>query len=248
MDQAEKRRIVEALVLSAHEPIPAARIASIVPRCKPAKVKELVDELNAEYVKQGRSYEICEVAGGYQIRTLPQYAPYVQQTLKERPLRLSQAALETLAIVAYRQPVTRAEVEHIRGVDAGAVVRSLIERKLIRIAGHRDVPGRPMLYATTKRFLEVFELEKLEDLPTLRDLRELAPEDTPAGAIVSGAEPSGGEVASGTEPADGARESSEGSESESAPGPGAGEGSATAAKSPPPAGSGGVPVAAPPVE
>jgi segregation and condensation protein B len=79
-------------------------------------------------------------------------------------------------VIAYRQPVTRAEVEHIRGVDAGAVLRSLIERKLVRIAGHRDVPGRPMLYGTTRRFLEVFELSRLEDLPTLRDLQELAPE------------------------------------------------------------------------
>ena len=203
LDQAEKRRIVEALVLASDEPIPAARIAAIVPRCKPAKVKELVDELNAEYVKQGRAFEITEVAGGYQIRTLPQYAPYVQQTLKERPLRLSQAALETLAIVAYRQPVTRAEVEHIRGVDAGAVVRSLIERKLIRISGHREVPGRPMLYSTTKRFLEVFELEKLEDLPTLRDLRELAPEDAPAGAILPGSESTSGEEGGASSRSDG---------------------------------------------
>jgi segregation and condensation protein B len=191
VEQDEKRRIVEALVLAAPEPIPAARIAGIVPRCDPAKVKELVDELNVEYVKRGRSFEICEVAGGYQMRTLPQYAPYLQQTLKERPLRLSQAALETLAIVAYRQPVTRAELEHIRGVDAGAVLRSLIERRLVRIAGHREVPGRPMLYGTTKRFLEVFELERLEDLPTLRDLRELAPEDAPTGSVLPDGRSSG---------------------------------------------------------
>ena len=90
-----------------------------------------------------------------------------------RPLRLSQAALETLAIVAYRQPVTRAEVEYVRGVDAGAVLRSLLERKLVRIAGHREVPGRPLLYGTSRRFLEVFGLTKLDDLPTLRDLEEL---------------------------------------------------------------------------
>ena len=181
MERSEKRRIVEALVLAATEPMPAARIAGIVPRGKPAEVRELIDELNKAYIEQGHAFEICEVAGGYQMRTLPQYAPYLQQTLSQRPLRLSQAALETLAIVAYRQPVTRAEVEHIRGVDVGAVVRSLIERKLLRIAGHREVPGRPMLYGTTKRFLEVFELDRLEDLPTLRDLRELAPEEVPSG-------------------------------------------------------------------
>ena len=180
MDQAEKRRIVEALILGSAVPISATRLAELIPYCKPAKAHELVEELNAEYIKHGRAFEICAVAGGYQLRSLPEFAPYLQQILKTRPLRLSQAALETLAIVAYRQPVTRAEVEQIRGVDAGPVLRGLIERKLVRIAGHRDVPGRPMLYATTRRFLEVFELSKLEDLPTLRDLQELAPQGGPA--------------------------------------------------------------------
>jgi segregation and condensation protein B len=182
MDQTEKRRIVEALILSSAEPISATRLAELIPYCKPAKADELVEELNAEYIKHGRAFEICAVAGGYQLRSLPEFAPYLQQILKTRPLRLSQAALETLAIVAYRQPVTRAEVEQIRGVDAGPVLRGLIERKLVRIAGHRDLPGRPMLYATTRRFLEVFELSRLEDLPTLRDLQELAPESALPGA------------------------------------------------------------------
>jgi segregation and condensation protein B len=176
VEVSERRRIVEALILGSPEPLSAQRIADIIPYLKPAGAKDLVQELNVEYLKQGRAFEIAEVAGGYQLRTLPEFAPYLAQTLKTRALRLSQAALETLAVIAYRQPVTRAEVEHIRGVDAGAVLRSLIERKLVRIAGHRDVPGRPMLYGTTKRFLEVFELSRLEDLPTLRDLQELAPE------------------------------------------------------------------------
>lgn len=182
MEVSERRRIVEALILGSPEPISAQRIADIIPYLKPAGAKDLVQALNVEYLKQGRAFEITEVAGGYQLRTLPEFAPYLAQTLKTRALRLSQAALETLAVIAYRQPVIRAEVEHIRGVDAGAVLRGLIERKLVRIAGHRDVPGRPMLYGTTKRFLEVFELSRLEDLPTLRDLQELAPE----GAIESG--------------------------------------------------------------
>jgi segregation and condensation protein B len=109
------------------------------------------------------------------MRTHSAYATYLQQLGSTRPLRLSNAALETLAIVAYRQPVTRAEVEHVRGVDAGPVLRGLLERKLIKMAGHRDVPGRPMLYATTKRFLEVFGLDELRDLPTLRELESLEP-------------------------------------------------------------------------
>jgi len=182
MEQSEKRRIVEALILSSTEPISAAKLAEIIPYCKTAEARELVQELNGEYIRQNRAFEIWEVAGGYQLRSLPEFASYLQQTQKTRPLRLSQASLETLAVVAYRQPVTRAEIEHIRGVDAGAVLRSLLERKLVRIAGHREVPGRPLLYATSRRFLEVFGLARLEDLPTLRDLEEFAPEAAMPGA------------------------------------------------------------------
>jgi len=123
MDRSEKRRIVEALILGAPEPLTVARLADLIPRCKPAEARELVQELNAEYAEQGRAFDIWEVAGGYQLRTLPDFASYVKQCYGTRPLRLSPAALETLAIVAYRQPVTRAEVEHIRGVDVGAVLR-----------------------------------------------------------------------------------------------------------------------------
>jgi segregation and condensation protein B len=123
------------------------------------------------------------------VRTLGEFAPYLQQTLATRPLRLSPASLETLSVVAYRQPVTRAEIEHVRGVDVGAVLRSLIERHLVRIAGHREVAGRPLLYATTRRFLEVFGLARLEDLPTLRDLEELAPAEEAAPAAAASGEP-----------------------------------------------------------
>jgi segregation and condensation protein B len=179
MERSEQRSIAEALILASPEPIPLARLASLIPHCKPALARTLVEELNAEYAQRGRAFEIWEVAGGLQLRTLPAFASYVQASQPERPLRLSQAALETLAVVAYRQPVTRAEIEHVRGVDAGPVLRSLLERDLIRIAGHREVPGRPLLYATSRRFLEVFGLARIEDLPTLRDLAELAPTDSP---------------------------------------------------------------------
>ncbi len=183
MERGEQRRIAEALILGAAEPVSAHRLAEIVPGVRPADVPELVGELNAEYAAQRRAFEVVEAAGGFQLRTLGEFAPYLQQTLATRPLRLSQAALETLAVVAYRQPVTRAEIEHVRGVDVGAVLRSLLERRLVRIAGHREVAGRPLLYSTTRRFLEVFGLARIEDLPTLRDLQEFAPvEDAHAGA------------------------------------------------------------------
>lgn len=176
MEASEKRRIVEALILSSAEPLSAAKLAEIIPYCNEGQAKDLVNELNTEYSEQDRSFEIWEVAGGFQIRTRAEFSGYLQKLQKERALRLSQAALETLAIIAYRQPVTRAEIEDVRGVDAGATVKSLLERQLIRLAGQREVPGRPMLYGTSRRFLEVFGLERLKDLPTLRELDELARE------------------------------------------------------------------------
>ena len=174
MEREQQRRIVEAVILASPEPIAPTRVAAVLPRCNPSQVRALVDELNAEYVETRRAFEIWEVAGGYQVRSLPEFAPYLKQIQKTRPLRLSPAALETLAVVAYRQPVTRAEIEHIRGVDAGAVLRTLLDRHLLRIAGHREVPGRPIVYATSRRFLEVFGLAKLGDLPTLRAIEALA--------------------------------------------------------------------------
>jgi segregation and condensation protein B len=206
MDRDAKRRLVEALILASPEPLSAARLAELVPRAKPAVIAELVEELNRDYAEADRAFEIWEVAGGYQLRTRPEFAPHVQQMYAQRPARLSRAALETLSIIAYRQPVTRAEVEHVRGVDVGPILRGLVERKLVRIAGHRDVPGRPILYATTRRFLEVFGLSSLRDLPALRDLSELVGEGggealeafgavggEAAGAVLDPAEEDGGD-------------------------------------------------------
>jgi segregation and condensation protein B len=199
MERVDQKRIVEALVLAAPEPISSARIAQIVPTCDIKDVPELIRELNEEYTKHDRAFEIWEVAGGYQLRTRAEFSGYLQQLQKHRPLRLSRAALETLSIVAYKQPVTRGEVEQVRGVDVGAVVKSLMERQLIRITGQREVPGRPMLYGTTRRFLEVFGLETLGGLPSLRELEEIAREqgiENPDAVLgIDGVEgpPSGGE-------------------------------------------------------
>jgi segregation and condensation protein B len=181
MESSEQRRIIEALVVGSPDPISAARLAQIVPDCTPAAAKEMVGSLNTEYQENDRSFEIWEVAGGYQIRTRAEFSGYLQQLQKQRPLRLSQAALDTLAIVAFKQPVTRGEVEGVRGVDSGAVLKSLLERRLLRIAGQREVPGRPMLYGTTRRFLEVFGLESLKQLPSLREVEDLGAELEPGG-------------------------------------------------------------------
>jgi segregation and condensation protein B len=198
LDQDQQRRIVEAVVLASPEPISAARIAELLPRCNPTKVRALVKELNESYVEAHRAFEIWEVAGGYQLRSLPEFAPYLKQIQKTRPLRLSSAALEVLSVAAYRQPVTRAEIDQIRGVDSGAVLRNLLDRQLVRIAGHREVPGRPIVYATTRRFLEVFGLSRLADLPNLRELEEItdAEDDVASDETVTlGAEGGGGATA-----------------------------------------------------
>ena len=176
MQTEEQRRVVEALILASPEPITLARLAQIVPYLKEAKAKDLINELNTEYVDRDRAFEIWEVAGGYQVRTRAEFSGYLQQLRKERPLRLTKATLETLSIIAYKQPATRAEIEEVRGVDSGAVIKTLLERRLVRIVGHKEVPGRPMLYSTSKRFLEVFGLESIKKLPTLRELEELARE------------------------------------------------------------------------
>lgn len=174
MEAHEKRQVLEALLLAAGEPVSAQKLAGVLGEdARPTEVRELLAALEAEYAEAGRGFRIEEVAGGFQLRTLPELAPWLQRLRPQPPLRLSRAALETLAIIAYKQPLTRAELEHVRGVDVGAVVTSLIERKLVRIAGHREVPGRPMLYATTRRFLEVFGLGSLSDLPTLREIEDL---------------------------------------------------------------------------
>ncbi len=175
MERDAQRRIVEALIAGSPEPVSASQLARIVPEATPARIRELVAELNTHYEETGHALEVWEVAGGYQLRTRLALAPYLQALTPRRRVRLSQPALETLAVIAYRQPVTRAEVERIRGVEAGPVLRGLIDRGLVRIRGHREVPGRPLLYGTTDHFLEVFGLADLKDLPTLRDLRELAP-------------------------------------------------------------------------
>jgi len=176
MKADEQRRVVEALILASPEPITLARLADIVPHLKPGRAKDLINELNTEYAEQDRAFEIWEVAGGYQIRTRAEFSGYLQQLRRERPLRLTKATLETLSIIAYKQPATRAEIEDVRGVDSGAVIKTLLERRLVRIAGHKEVPGRPLLYGTSKRFLEVFGLESIKKLPSLRELEDLARE------------------------------------------------------------------------
>ncbi len=171
------RHALEALIFAAGAPATAAQIRRALPQLAPSRIPDLVSEINDELSREGRPYEIAEVAGGWQFRTRREYAEVIAAAQPERKLRLSRPALETLAVVAYRQPITRGELEDLRGVDCGAVVKGLLERGLLRIVGRRDAPGRPPLYGTTPQFLETFSLASLRDLPTLREIDALDPGD-----------------------------------------------------------------------
>jgi len=167
------KNIIEALLFVADEPLSAERLRQVLGPVEGAEIHAALAALQAETEERRGGFVLVEVAGGYQFRTRPEYGPWVKRLLDPRPVRLSKAALETLAIIAYKQPIIRAEIEHLRGVDCGGVLRQLLERKLIRVLGRREIPGRPLIYATTKRFLEVFDLKDLNDLPTPREIEEL---------------------------------------------------------------------------
>ena len=184
MDTSEQRRHIEALVFVSEAPIKSERIAEIL-GMKNSDTVNLLRVISSGYDQSGSGLELVEVAEGFQFRTRQESVDFVQQLIKSRPFRFSRAALETLAIVAYRQPVTRAEVEYLRGVDSGGVFKTLLEKQLVRILGKKDVPGRPLIYGTTREFLEFFGLLDLSALPTLKEFSELAPEtlDAEAGVL-----------------------------------------------------------------
>ncbi len=165
--------VLEALVLSTHHPLTAGRLAELMdlPSTKP--LRKAIKQLNEQYEQTGRSFRIDQVAGGYQILTLPQFGEHLKRLhQKEIDAKLTKAALETLAIIAYKQPILRADVEAIRGVACGETIRSLMEKHLVKIAGRAEEPGRPILYGTTKRFLELFGLNSIKDLPKSETLPE----------------------------------------------------------------------------
>ncbi|MBW2487539.1 MAG: SMC-Scp complex subunit ScpB [Deltaproteobacteria bacterium] len=166
------KNIVESLLFVADEPLTIERLKQIIGDSETKALREALDELMIDYETRQGGFYLNLVAGGYQIRTRPEYMEYIKRLLQPKPQRLSKAALETLAIIAYKQPVIRADIEHLRGVDCGGVLRVLLERKFIRVLGRKEIPGRPLIYATTKRFLEVFGLKSLKDLPTPREIEE----------------------------------------------------------------------------
>jgi segregation and condensation protein B len=174
-DQSSLKQIVEAALLAAGRPLSLDQMQGLFEeegRPNRAELQRVVEELQADY--QGRGIALAQVAGGYRVQVRAAYAPWVSRLWEEKPARYSRALMETLALIAYRQPITRGEIEDIRGVSVSTnITRTLLERDWVRVVGHRDVPGRPALYATTRTFLEYFGLRSLDDLPNLAELRDL---------------------------------------------------------------------------
>lgn len=169
----EKVAIIEALIFASETPLTAERVVEILRGTDKKEIVLLFGELVREYEQRGGGVCLREIAGGFQFRTRADLAPWIRKLKAGRPAMLSQAALETLAVVAYRQPLVKAEIDRIRGVDVSGALKGLLEKKLVRIVGRKDVPGKPIIYGTTRKFLEVFNLRDLSELPTLRELKDL---------------------------------------------------------------------------
>jgi len=167
------KAIIEALILASEAPLGLEKICAVLPELEKGEARKILEELMAEYNERAGGICLQEVAGGFQFRTRPEWSQWIKKLKGTKPPSLSASALETLAIVAYRQPLVKSEIESIRGVDAGHALKVLLEKKLLRIVGRKDVPGKPIIYGTTKKFLEVFNLKDLAELPTMRELKEL---------------------------------------------------------------------------
>lgn len=164
--------IIESLLFSSEKPLTVKDIKDCVPDTDTKEIKSALAVLEHDYEAMDRSYDLKEVAGGYQFRSKPEYGSYILRMLQSTPNRLSRAAMETLAIVAYKQPILRHEVEKLRGVDVGGILKTLLEKDLIKIMGRKDLPGKPLIYGTTKRFLEVFDLKDISDLPKMNEIKD----------------------------------------------------------------------------
>jgi segregation and condensation protein B len=173
MEREAVKAILESLLFVADAPLTLQRLTEIVDGADKNEIAAALHELQTECDIGSRGIRLVEVAGGYQLRTAPANAEWIKKLLGGRPARMSRATLETLAIIAYRQPITKAEIEAIRGVDVDGVVNTLLERNLIRAVARKDGPGRPFLYGTTPEFLQLFNLKDLSHLPTLKEMEEI---------------------------------------------------------------------------
>lgn len=171
MNEIDLKPILESLFFVSHTPLKLKALQEMLPEWSEEDILSGIHRIQKEYEEDSRGIELVEVAGGYQFRTKPKWASWISRLKKVKPVKLSQSALETLAIIAYQQPIIRARIEEIRGVDSGWVLRTLLEKGLIKIVGRKDIPGRPLVYGTTQAFLELFNLKSLSDLPTLKEIQ-----------------------------------------------------------------------------
>lgn len=173
----ELKSLIEALIFVSPTPLSLKKIIEVAGESFPHKdIEAALLRLQSEFDTPERGIYLQEVADGFQFRTKPRFSEWIKKLKKIGPSRLGRAALESLAIIAYKQPITKGEIEHLRGVEVDGIVRSLLEKNLIRILGRKEVPGRPILYGTTQRFLELFELKDLSSLPSLEEIRALSDE------------------------------------------------------------------------
>ncbi len=173
MERDDLKAIIESLLFVADIPVTLNRLADVLDDVGKDEIAAALNELKDDCESSRRGLRLVEVAGGYQLRTAAANADWIKKFLGGRPARMSRATLETLAIIAYRQPITKAEIEAIRGVDVDGVIQTLLERQLIRAIARKDVPGRPFLYGTTAEFLQLFNLKDLTHLPTLKEMEEI---------------------------------------------------------------------------
>lgn len=173
--------IVESVLFAAGTPLPLRRLVDVLNGPTAKEIKESIERLVRDYEGNERGIHLVAVAGGFQFRTAPENAEWVRGLLRERPARLGRATLETLAIIAYKQPATRAEIEAVRGVDADSAISSLLAKRLVKIAGRKETVGRPLMYTTTADFLEVFGLKDVSELPALKEIGPVAEPENEAG-------------------------------------------------------------------
>lgn len=171
MDNFDIKPILEGIFFVSDSPVRLETLVEILPESNKEEILQGIGRIKIEYEDSSKGVELVEIAGGYQFRTKTRWAEWINRLKKAKTVKLSRSALETLAIIAYRQPIIRPAIEEMRGVDSGWVVRTLLEKGLVKMMGRKDLPGRPMIYGTTRSFLELFGLNTLADLPTLKEVQ-----------------------------------------------------------------------------
>ncbi len=170
---SDLKPIIEALIFVSDSPLTVDRLCDILSEYTREEIRSSILDLLNDYNASGRGVFLAEIAGGFQFRSRKEHAEIIRRLVKNSTARFSKPALETLAIIAYRQPITRSEIEYLRGVESGGVLKTLLEKNLIRILGKKNIPGKPLIYGTARKFMEIFNLKDLKSLPTLKEIQSL---------------------------------------------------------------------------